>query len=75
MNPLLQCLMSLPIAALGAWGGHLSGLPLGALIGVVCTVTLAGKLGLKMRMPLPFVATVQLLLGLSAGCVAQAIAA
>lgn len=67
MNPLLQCLIPIPIAALGAWAGYLSGLPLGTLIGAVCTVTLAGKLGLQMRMPLPFVATVQLLLGLSVG--------
>ena len=72
MNALLQCLLPIPIAALGAWGGYSSGLPLGMLIGAVCAVTLAGKLGLKMRMPLPFVATVQLLLGLSVGATVTA---
>ncbi|BCJ06393.1 MULTISPECIES: AbrB family transcriptional regulator [unclassified Pseudomonas] len=67
MKPLIESLIPIPVAALGAWLGFLTGLPLGELIGAICAVTALSKWGVRMRMPFPFVATVQLLLGISVG--------
>jgi membrane AbrB-like protein len=72
MNTLRESLIPIPVAALGAWLGYLSGLPLGELIGAICLVTALSKLGVRMRMPYPFVATVQLLLGISVGAIVSA---
>ncbi len=36
MKTLLESLIPIPVAALGAWLGYLTGLPLGELIGAIC---------------------------------------
>ncbi|MFI8393634.1 ammonia monooxygenase [Pseudomonas sp. Choline-02u-1] len=69
MNKLIESLIPIPVAALGAWLGYLTGFALGDLIGAICAVTALSKLGVRMRMPYPFVATVQLLLGISVGSI------
>lgn len=72
MKTLLESLIPIPVAALGAWLGYLTGLPLGELIGAICLVTALSKIGVRMRMPYPFVAAVQLLLGVSVGSIVTA---
>ncbi|MBV4458440.1 AbrB family transcriptional regulator [Pseudomonas sp. COR58] len=69
MKTLFEYLLPIPVAALGAWIGHLTGLPLGELVGAICAVTAVSKLGVPLRMPHPFVAVVQLLLGISVGSI------
>jgi len=72
MKTLFESLIPIPVAALGAWIGYMTGLPLGELIGAICLVTALSKMGVRMRMPYPFVATVQLLLGISVGSIVTA---
>ncbi|MDH1629364.1 AbrB family transcriptional regulator [Pseudomonas mosselii] len=67
MKILSESLVPVLAAAIGAWLGAMTALPLGELIGAICAVTALGKLGVSMRMPFAFVATVQLLLGISVG--------
>lgn len=72
MKTVFESLIPIPVAALGAWLGYMTGLPLGELIGAICLVTALSKMGVRMRMPYPFVATVQLLLGVSVGSIVTA---
>jgi membrane AbrB-like protein len=72
MKTVFESLIPIPVAALGAWIGYMTGLPLGELIGAICLVTALSKMGVRMRMPYPFVATVQLLLGVSVGSIVTA---
>ncbi|MFK3800323.1 MULTISPECIES: AbrB family transcriptional regulator [unclassified Pseudomonas] len=72
MKNVFESLIPIPVAALGAWLGYMTGLPLGELIGAICLVTALSKMGVHMRMPYPFVATVQLLLGVSVGSIVTA---
>ena len=64
---LTESLVAITVAAFGAWLGSFARLPLGELIGAIAVVTALSKWGVPMRMPYPFVATVQLLLGISVG--------
>jgi membrane AbrB-like protein len=72
MSKLIESLIPIPVAAFGAWLGYKTGFPLGDLIGAICAVTAVSKMGAPMRMPYPFVVTVQLLLGISVGSIVTA---